>query len=136
MELEKQVCSLELAKKLKELGVKRDSIHGWMHTRPFVSAPAGWKIRSSSAPEKWEGQACPAYTVAELGEMLPLETVGQPGHVSFSVQNGKRMSWWFGDGHMEEAETEADARAKMLVYLIENRLIGSIEQGNMIDECL
>ena len=32
MKLEEQVCSLELAKELKELGVKQDSMFYWEHT--------------------------------------------------------------------------------------------------------
>ncbi|MDR3473439.1 MAG: hypothetical protein P4M09_17410 [Devosia sp.] len=63
-----------------------------------------------------------AYTVAELGEMLPL-----------SCESGKNdaCDWYCATiannlGWKEETfteNTEADARAKMLIYLIENKLV-------------
>ena len=67
MKLEKQVCSLELAKKLKELGVKQESLWYWNQTfeakrkpHPYLFEVQGW----DKTHHKYS-----AFTVAELGEM-------------------------------------------------------------------
>lgn len=70
MELEDQVVSLELSKKLKELGVKQESIFSWLqypHTR--AGEPNEWELSYTKLPVDnplWVS----AFTVAELGEML------------------------------------------------------------------
>lgn len=130
MKLEDQVCSLELAKRLKELGVKQES---------YFSCELG--------PSSWDKQTpcviinrgasgeyfCSAFTVAELGEMLPrwvfFKFPNGTGHnlfVDFEKQENWRVHYRFQGStlnHMEEADTEADARAKMLIYLIEQGLL-------------
>lgn len=58
-----------------------------------------------------------AFTVAELGEMLPEKTCWR-GYSN----NGNKWGFEFGD-FRAEAVTEADARGKMLIYLLENKLI-------------
>ena len=70
MKIEDQVCSLELSKKLKELGVKQDSIFYWIN---------GVITDINVSPEQTRNLWYPAhsytlysaFTVAELGEMLP-----------------------------------------------------------------
>jgi hypothetical protein len=131
MTLEQQVCSLELAKRLKELGVKQESFFTWR------GWSRGWMIdvdrdrqgrRISSVDDGYS-----AFTVAELGEMLPeafswggtqvaLSAVKYSGgwHVRYmSGQYRKSRSV----NEFQDAATEADARAKMLIYLLENKLI-------------
>jgi len=68
--LEKQVCRLEYAKKLKELGVKQ---HGYFYYIKYLSGSIGLisivdEDTRIYAPccETWD-----AFTVAELGVMLP-----------------------------------------------------------------
>jgi hypothetical protein len=73
-----------------------------------------------------EVQSVAAFTVAELGEMLPIfceswqdkpsdwGCENQP--LSPDAEDNKKR-------HSEEAHTEADARAKMLVYLVENTIV-------------
>lgn len=126
MNLEQQVCSLELAKKLKELGVKQESLFWWRH-----DDVDGWW------PGHWEGlpgaEHCSAFTVAELGEMLPKEEnlvtmFFENGRCQICLQgnvenNDGIATRWGAAGQSIEADTEADARAKMLIYLIENKLI-------------
>lgn len=66
MKLEDQVCSLELAKRLKELGVKLESLfywHYWDNRNTWTLEPAG--------RYKDEEPFFFAFTVAELGAMLP-----------------------------------------------------------------
>jgi len=113
MDIENQVCSLELAKKLLTLGVKQNSLFYW-----------DWHSDTCYAV-KFVPYSCPgierysAFTVAELGEML-----------SFGIISVKRTLEFFYCGEGLDVEdvgfderTEADARAKMLIYLIENNLM-------------
>lgn len=115
MELKNQVVSLGLAKKLKELGIKQGSLFHWCHYKQEKKWFITFNIEASKAIDLDDIYS--AFTVAELGEMLPIETR--------SVYLGG-SGWICQNNHYKEhfyAETEADARAKMLVYLKENKLI-------------
>jgi hypothetical protein len=146
MELEDQVVSLDLAKRLKELGVKQESLYSW--SVPDVSkAQSGINADNlkkcepglfpSDVPWGEFFEPIAAFTVAELGEMLPVEvTVPEGDSYLLKLHMGTRLASrahvarvlyedvdednWL---HSVEADTEADARAKMLIYLIENKLI-------------
>lgn len=139
MEIEKQVCSLELAKRLKELGVKQESCFYW------DSIDGGklflWKIGDLISFSYEETYASPseysysAFSVVELGEMLPHHTPSMKDGQGFSCstlisEDGEVTHW---DTHIRDVDenfspqtiwgaTEADARAKMLIYLIENKI--------------
>jgi len=119
MKLEQQVCSLELAQKWKEFGVKQESLFYWYpKTNAIVTL-------SPTTSEITEGIWVSAFTVAELGEMLPELCM------SGRCEGGNYNCWWLSDmcirdiKHMNNYQTkiEADARAKMLIYLLENKLI-------------
>lgn len=132
-EWEELVCSSDLAKKLKELGVPQRSVFWWLD-RPgsgleVVIAWLGYGANHGF-------QRCfAAFTSAELGEMLPESLNGQ-GWLSIR-QGGEDGGWGASYGHLSrrgdgsvweptktmEADTEADARAKMLIYLLENGLL-------------
>lgn len=126
MKLENQVCSLELSKQLKKLGVKQDSI--WYWKQHFEKGykwilvkkrnTAGFKqlLLRKKGSENNDGFLFSAFTVAELGEMLP-EKVCWRGYVNCN----KKWSFQFEEFKAED-KTEANARAKMLIYLIENNL--------------
>ena len=66
MPLEHQVCSHELAKRLAELGVRQESVFWWVDGK--LTYTGG---RASHAPQQG---GIAAFTVAELGEMLPDES--------------------------------------------------------------
>ena len=156
MKLEQQVCSLELAKKLKELGVKQESLFHW-YLKPydngldeyweiwqldFCYIPGGFFGKSSDEEDCVENENLSeyvadseqysAFTVAELGEMLPFELEG--AHWIYDLESKKEGGQWvigylnsggdaLNDKGFFSADTEADARAKMLIYLLENKLI-------------
>ena len=63
MKLENQVCSLELSKRLKELGVKQDSLWGYLDHGDLNFYPV---LNSELIYLKAEYSA---FTVAELGEL-------------------------------------------------------------------
>ncbi|HZV21345.1 MAG TPA: hypothetical protein VE986_07350 [Hyphomicrobiales bacterium] len=129
MILEKQVCSFALAKLLCDLGVSQ-------HTSFFYWQPDGdglleyWDMKDGSVS---------AFSVPELGEMLPWELiVGAHRYELDLFKNGEEPAHWF-VGYTTKDEpiysvlgmnyhfgkTEADARAKMLIYLLEQQLINN-----------
>lgn len=69
MELEKQVCSFALAKRLKKFGVKQESYFVWVNTD--FDEEVQWFIRSTLGDTDPNPDAVSAFTVAELGEILP-----------------------------------------------------------------
>lgn len=80
MKIEKQVCSLELAKKLKELGVEQESLFYWWGNREkteIIIAYRGDLWEWSIPIGVKENGYCSAFTVAELGDMLPSEIGGK-----------------------------------------------------------
>ena len=133
MELTKQVTSLELSKKLKELGVKQESLFWWHGKEEWVNkksktisgdictvkildAKLHWSIGRcrNESPDCKENYH--AYTVAELGELLPR---------SCRTQKSMKEEWHC---HKESCvslygNTEANARAKMIIYLLEINLM-------------
>lgn len=159
MNLQDQVISLSLAKRLKELGMKQESLVCWVRGRMDYGYEGEWAVMESdehflftenlgSRPEatdftvdfggydeagKWidkearlrkqrAKEVYSAYTVAELGEMLPKniewhsETGFTGGAWSCTSTNPTGFKRTFG-------ETEAEARGLLLAYLLENNLI-------------
>jgi len=144
MKLEDQVVSLELSKKLKTLGVKQESLFSWIYD-PDTGVP--------TLIDRWSKDGmffiASAFTVAELGKMLPDYTqklgnleIGKcdTDHMTMEVKEKRwwNVSYWTwgnkntksGDiylekvsKHLQQANTEANARAKMLIYLLENDLL-------------
>jgi hypothetical protein len=76
MNLRQQVVSLDLAKRLKELGYKQDSYFRWV-TTPARSEPIVWDETMISDYDGGKAKlvTC-AVTVAELGEILPVSAAG------------------------------------------------------------
>lgn len=121
--IEWQVSNLQLSKKLAELGVKQESLFWWVWfsgNHPEGIDGAYYIINNQELKESTVGKfsnAISAFTVAELGEMLPSR---------FLNKSGKTVSdrWFTNFAEELYYKTEADARAKMLIYLIENKLVG------------
>ena len=123
MKLEDQVCSLELSKRLKELGVKQESLFVWRKYQ-------GWlcELKSNDFIEHgWNGNELhetAAFTVAELGELLKMPNQSISSfHQNCSVWTGDSWAIYDRGVVIVEEKTEADARAKMLIYLLENNFI-------------
>jgi len=132
MELKEQVTSLELSKKLKELGVKQESLFYWETYRSdqFDEAPHPKIINFKEEPGFSENSLYSAFTVAELGEMLPVVIESPPYTIQY-LKQGNSGLWTLNlcDDFRHKIEftiqekSEADARAKMLIYLLENNLM-------------
>jgi len=136
MKLSNQVANLELSKKLFKYLNWKDCL--WCYARTNLNEK--YKLILSSHITEEYDDTIPAYTTAELGEMLPdrikikTHTMGYEGDVIIMELNfgikGKYNKYWLAygekgiitDKNYFEANTEANARAKMLVYLLENNL--------------
>ena len=127
MKLESQLVNKELSQRIKELGVKQESLWWWLKTEEPTHT--SWDIRGNKFREDFLSCArrlfaISAFTVAELGEMLPekYRTIKK-----YNASSGK-MQWSCydpnGEGFVETiSNTEANSRAKCLIYLIENKKI-------------
>ena len=123
MKLKDQVCSLELAKKLKELGVKQESLWWWRK-----EASHDWRLRFFEDFENLDDNdnvnfvlpelTISAFTCSELGEMLPKFIGSWKNKQNWSCRSSHDL-----DSKLFMVNTEANARAKMLIYLIENKLV-------------
>jgi hypothetical protein len=125
---------LELARRLEELNVKQESLFLWCEdTQPATLWSLDRWEESVLSSRDSDEHLYSAFTVAELGEILPCE-----------VWKGKK-AYWFNSAamshgwatgyvsrageyrllndHQEIENTEADARAKMLIYLVQNKLV-------------
>lgn len=145
MTLEKQVCSLELAKRLKEFGVKQESLFWWSlkwngFVGGFESEDKGREVVDFKDGSHAEADPISAFTVAELGEILPDEICVEGSlyqlEASKTGPGSSFKTWLVSYADIKDAlrseqknifwareDTEADARAKMLIYLIEQKLI-------------
>ena len=115
MKLENQVVSLELSVKIHNLGI----------TAPSLFYTDSSKSKNDEI-EMWDKpDYCPdninRYTVAELGEMLPRNVYTTKMHDEWQVDwdNGYDEPTW----KYISCNTEVNARAKMLCFLIENGII-------------
>lgn len=138
-----QVCSLEWARKLKELGVAQESAFYWDNIISLdmeEGAASLWRVGdviSWGMEESYDGpsdHALAAFTVAELGVLL-----GE--HVFSEYEHDLSMPWkcTFDEGYMkpkrfEYSDTESDARAKMLYCLLENGIITVDEVNKRLRE--
>lgn len=136
MKLENQVVSLDLAKRLKELEVKQESLFYWAECCDNRLITADWHDQEMGEWGDCHTYASKphvsAFTAAELGEMLPFSVVDDAHECTVEVYKDFKGNWeawlevaksgWM-SGEKIVADTEADARAKMLIYLLENRLI-------------
>ena len=134
--LEKQVCALEYSQELRKLGVKQDSLWWWVHNKVRDE----WKVTfltqcCKDHPESWDYYS--AFIVAELGEMLYDAT--ESTHFSWSssaigeIEGKTKWSaiihkYQVRQGNWIDIEaflftTEADCRAKMLIWFIKNKKV-------------
>lgn len=161
MKLQDQVISFEQAKRLKELGVRAETFWEWLecaefdedgskvikwhpvlfynHELDMFSAPGDYShlMNDDGDFHETKGNA-PAFTVAELGEMLPeylsIDSYRMHVHSYKQEQNNSPALWTITMGKSSDKEVpdfdshkEAEARAAMLIYLLENKLTTASE---------
>lgn len=146
--LEQQVCSLELAIKLKQLGTKQKSLFYWVvgldisvfpedgedyyeswfdeKTKEICTSDRAKKAIETKDSGDWEDERAKsvdyysAFTVAEIGELLPKYC-----EITYkNCSNDRKQIRWNCNNHFSETEasTMVDAFAEMLIYLIEHNL--------------
>ena len=140
MELKDQVCTKQQGKRLEELDVTMKSIfcHCIISTHPTGEAygydilPTEFDLKEINLQNATFD--APAYTVAELGEMLPYSIEGREWYmrncwkgISFGY-NGRNA----GLPHIEQdwypKEKWAEALADLLIRLLEQKLITPNQQ--------
>jgi hypothetical protein len=120
MKLEDQVVNFALSDLLKKIGAKQESLFCYQtmqDSEPSVF-PRQFNLNEFTKPSKDDRIA--AFTVAELGEMLPECTF------SWKVNVDPKWLCSYEEPSVEDAgraDTEANARAKLLIHLIENKMI-------------
>jgi len=154
--IENHVTSLELSKKLKELGVKQSSFFYWTETDNAAGTGYDAYVFSGEDAMAWASPfRYSAFLSSELGELLPPKIDIENGDKQFTnggiwkeeahlvcgkFKTPEPLQAWYCDYqiyrpkpydkqfelyHGEKAVTEADARAKMLIYLIQQRLVNT-----------
>lgn len=134
MKLEQQVTNKEISQRFQELGVKQESYFRWCVRVPRGTTPDEQRLDDINyiiaddekvGSNKMYVPEYSAFTVAELGEILPARTLSWKRHtkdfcceVDEVTDLGEKKA-----NHAEFELTEADARGKMLIYLLENGLI-------------
>lgn len=111
MNLQYQVCTIEQAKKLKELGVKQESITTWYEDMPTIGTVVMYTVGDISVKQ------FAAFTCAELGIMI-----GSYNENDMYEING------------ETYPTEAQARAALLIHLIENKIVEVSEINDRLNK--
>jgi len=149
MKLTEQVCSVELATQLKELGVRQDSEFFWgpigleEHSEiglwfrfPGQCEEDRWVryspnyLYGAHIDEKQMTKMVSAFTVAELGEMMTPEGAWR----IFPFWQGNNKWWAVEAKSIEEKQnhnfidtTEANARALTIIRLIKSKEIGLMQ---------
>lgn len=124
MNLEDQVVSLDLAKKLKELGFEHESLFYWVMFSSESGGNGNYFLVDKKERESGDYIfPVSAYTVAELGKMLP----GNIHQHSMFVDRF-HDKWLIGYSYVYDDDkpfmnTEADAKAELLIYLKTNNLL-------------
>lgn len=126
MKLEDQCVSLDLAKKLKELGVKQESIFYW---RPRLNQPSDEDLIWDFCPTGIQTNGYDAntwysaFSCAELGDML-ISNESIVEYMGYDEDKNKTFNMYTkGPDIGIRSNSEANARALMLIHLIENGLV-------------
>ena len=116
-----KTINLENAKRLRELGVTKESDFFWELNKVNKYFKGRCVYGDPTDDNEW-AIAIPAYTADEIGDMLP-QSVDCLGYIMLEMDNGTWDCGYAKRGEFtlyESADTIADAMALMLIYLIEN----------------
>ena len=108
--------------------MKQQSLFYWHDAEKKVYFNPGGGGHGIHPEKTWSS----AFTSQELGELLPIEIKSKQKGISsglLEIRKGHfgypgEVKWqvMYHDEHFENADTEADARGAMLVYLLKNGL--------------
>lgn len=158
MKLEDQVISLDLAKKLKELGVKQDSYFYWYYS-VYADEDLKWKVmqhhRLNMKAKAGKEGLYSAFTFIELLKCIPRKIHDCDFEIIFIPRlhgNGNvfidKPEIRYRTAHLQKSDPDYkylhgvsdrnmnsninSALAKMLIYLIENNLVKVEDINNAI----
>ena len=139
MKLEDQVCSLDLAKQLKSLGAKQESVFFWNYdergTAPKLTKGRMLRTQSTGSPTWWDVSA---FTVTELLNQIPKIIEGHnpdkdnPHNPSYlRIFTDECIAWCVAHSGIEyqlyvdnsDDENLANVMAGMLIHLIEKGIV-------------
>lgn len=122
MKLENQVITKEQSQKLYDLGIRGESL--------FYHTESKFGVMPKSSIDFKNGYVKNAFTISELGQMLPSET----GTERTGSEDSEYANWeWASESDqigMGLFATEVEARADMLIHLLENKLV-NVEACNI-----
>ena len=129
--LDKMVTSLETSKKIQALGFLQETHFYWTDLEHIGEGhvirahESGWYVTYGSLEELEKGHYIPAYTSSEIAEMLPYNytTERLDGSIANFACNKPESKDDADDGYIIYADTEAESRGKMLIYLKEQNLL-------------
>ena len=115
-----QVTNLELSEKLNSLEIKQDSL--WYWTCKSHAMDGRWFIVDEDFDIE-KNNRISAFTVAELGKMLPENYWSKSGGTLSALTIGKADNkWWISyNDEFIQSDTLTNAIAKMLIYLKETK---------------
>ena len=137
MNIEKQVCTIEQSKRLSEFGITAKALFYW---REYLDESVSeWqtalllndKTDDNCIKYALADSSYPAFTVAELGVMIPewhFTYSRLEGYASYKNEDGE-FSVADGTVNGQNYDTEAECRAALVIYLIENNTL-SIQTCN------
>jgi hypothetical protein len=126
MNILQQVCNIEQAKRLKELGVMQVSIACFIGEELHL-----FNHRLYNWAEQKNINAVAAFTVAELGILLP--ATPKINWATFFIEENIRFCHVNLNGEPWGAyPNESQARAALLIYLLENQVIDVSEVNTRI----
>lgn len=127
LSLENQVCSIESAKRLKELGFERESLYYWIQL-----SSGFWKVIDYWVDEP----QVRTFTASELMELLPYEINNHIDNIYFLnvFKTFDQYGEIFGVGYMDNEfyyfvdycskdKNLSEALAKMLIHVIEEGVV-------------
>jgi len=150
MRIELQVCSLKSARRLKKLGIAQVSLFKWTneheHPRGGYECNSVYRVYDHGQFSAGDGRTFAAFTASELGILLPpfFPTFVHENYRFSHCENYRVDTFPLMDGGEEHEHTpahklnkelipimagghEAESRAIMLIYLIENNFITAEE---------
>jgi hypothetical protein len=130
MQLQDQVINLSQAKRLKELGISQQSVACFIcdELHLFEKSFYNWAEQKGM-------NAVAAFTVAELGVMLPVgfDTMRITSEKSINILVWQGYDLDGNDFTREPFNTEAECRAAMLIHHLESKLITPAEVNQRLN---
>jgi hypothetical protein len=136
MNIESQVCNLDLSIKLKSLNVKQESLfyHHWQKKNrdyEYIDHTIEDYKLEDSDDGKWMFKCYSAFTASELLELLPVEISRDLIKYTYLVILKKNHEYEIRYDScrlddtqcIEFGDTLTNSLAKMLIYLIENKIL-------------